>query len=175
MLLLKATLTSVLPQRKKAGYRQVLRFIYYRLPSQTSPSPPKPFILFQKEISAALGRAVPQALSDIFSCTTGISTPTCPRRQSRPQPPFPRPGDGSRVQDWEVLGGTAGASVRQRFHSSPSSIHAHTLLRTSLTPPEAQHCPHVAPRMGLLLRQVLQRKTTGINNKLPAKSILTTV
>lgn len=108
-MLLKATLTSVLPQRKKAGYRQVLRFIYYRLPSQTSPSPPKPFILFQKEISAALGRAVPQALSDIFSCTTGISTPTCPRRQSRPQPPFPRPGRVPRVRWLQSTGlGSAG-------------------------------------------------------------------
>lgn len=120
VLLLKATLTSVLPQRKKAGYTQVLQFIYYRLPSQTSPSPPKPFILFQKEISAALGRAVPQALSDIFSCTTGISTPTCPRRQSHPQPPFLRPGRVPRVR--RLQGTWLGSAGRNSWSQCKTEI-----------------------------------------------------
>lgn len=72
-----------------------------------------------------------------------------------------------------MLGGTAGDGVRQRTPSSPSSVHTHS-CSTSLTPPEAQCYSHMAPRVVLLLK-VLQRKVTGTSDKLPGKSISTTV
>lgn len=128
--------------------------IYYRL-TQTPPPSPKPFILLQKHrIPAALGRAVPRMLSDIFSCTTGVSTPTCPRRQNRPEPP---------PQTWESPQGLVAPGYRIgkcweeqpeiASGGDPPPLHpAFTHMRscgTSLTPPEAGHYHRTVPRMVL--------------------------
>lgn len=65
--------------------------------------------------------------------------------------------DGSRVQDWEMLGGTAGDDVRQ----TEIPLLSHPVLTHIPDTSEAQHYSHIIPRMVLLLRQVLQRKVTG--------------
>lgn len=97
---------------------------------------------FSKSTSAALGRAVPGVLSDIFFSPTGISTPGCSGRCSSPEPPCHGLGealwfDGCRAQGW-VCWSWRGCQAEiplciQRSHNSCSTSPPLLRLSAALT------------------------------------------
>lgn len=90
--LLKANLPPALaPEQESRLHRGVIIHLLQTSSSDTTSSS-QTFHSFPKALSAALGRAVPGVLSDIFFSLTGISTPGCSGRCSSP---------GSPPQAWE--------------------------------------------------------------------------
>lgn len=144
----------------------MLSSIYYKLPHQTAPPPPpKPFILFQKPLRA---EQYLECYQTSFSLQQEF--PLLAALGGAEPPP----------QSWERLCGLMAPGHRvgkcwveqlERMSGrDPPALHpvfTHTLLQHIPTSPEAQLYPHMAPRVVLLLRQVLQRMVRGTSDKLP--------